>query len=79
MMIKDLIKELQKLDSNLEVYSYNYDGSIDRVNAVHLGNVAIGANADNTLYGMHEEVSNDFDKGEYPESKFKIEEGAILS
>jgi len=63
MKIKDLIKELQKHDPEMQVVRAGYEGGVDFVSAVRCYEVALDVNAD-WWYGKHELVVHDLQKEE---------------
>jgi hypothetical protein len=63
MKIKDLIKELQQHDPEMQVVRAGYEGGVDFVSAVRCYEVALDVNAD-WWYGKHELVVHDLQKEE---------------
>jgi len=63
MKIKDLIKELQQHDPEMQVVRAGYEGGVDFVSAIRCYEVALDVNAD-WWYGKHELVVHDLQKEE---------------
>jgi hypothetical protein len=63
MKIKDLIKELQQHDPEMQVVRAGYEGGVDFVSAIRCYEVALDVNLD-WWYGKHELVVHDLQKEE---------------
>ena len=63
MKIKDLIKELQQQDPEMQVVRAGYEGGVDFVSAIRCYEVALDVNLD-WWYGKHELVVHDLQKEE---------------
>ena len=63
MKIKDLIKELQQHDPEMQVVRAGYEGGVDFVSAIRCYEVALDVNLD-WWYGKHEHVVHDLQKEE---------------
>lgn len=63
MKIKDLIKELQKHDPEMQVVRAGYEGGVDFVSNIRSYEVALDVNAD-WWYGKHELVLHDLQREE---------------
>ena len=63
MKIKDLIKELQQHDAEMQVVRAGYEGGVDFVSAIRCYEVALDVNLD-WWYGKHELVVHDLQKEE---------------
>ena len=58
MTVKELISELEKLDSDLHVFVRGYEGGVDYAGFSKPSNFALNYNTE-WYYGKHEEVDND--------------------
>ena len=58
MTVKELILELEKLDSDLHVFVRGYEGGVDYAGFGKPSNFALNYNTA-WYYGSHEEVDND--------------------
>jgi hypothetical protein len=63
MKIKDLIKELQKHDPEMQVVRSGYEGGVEFVSSIRCCEVALDVNTD-WWYGTHELVIHDLQKEE---------------
>lgn len=64
MKIKDLIKELQKFDPEMQVVRSGYEGGVEFVSRLQAYEVALDVNGD-WWYGKHELVIHDLQREEY--------------
>jgi hypothetical protein len=63
MKIKDLIKELQKHDPEMQVIRSGYEGGVDFVSKTQCYEVALDVNGD-WWYGKHEIITHDLQREE---------------
>ncbi len=63
MKIKDLIKELQKHDPEMQVIRSGYEGGVDFVSKIQCYEVALDVNGD-WWYGKHEIITHDLQREE---------------
>ena len=63
MKIKDLIKELQKHDPEMQVVRSGYEGGVEFVSSLKCYEVALDVN-DDWWYGKHELVMHDLQREE---------------
>jgi len=58
MTVKELIKELKKLDPELQVFVRGYEGGVDDVGIREPSNYALNYNTED-YYGSHEQVDDE--------------------
>ena len=78
MKVKDLIKELQLLDQESMVIVNAYEGGYNEVSCANQKQIALDVNT-SWYYGRHEIVEDDYDKAQYPETRYKLEQAVYLS
>jgi len=71
MKVKELIQILQELDQEALVVVSGYEGGVNESNAVEYCTIALDVNPDKWYYGRHEIISDDFNKAQYPETKYE--------
>ena len=64
MKIKDLIKELQQHDPEMQVVRAGYEGGVEFVSAIRCFEVALDVNEE-WWYGKHELVLHDLQREDY--------------
>ena len=80
MKVKDLIKELQLLDQESMVVISGYEGGCSEVSSVDPKQIALNVNTTlDYIYGPHEIVEDAYDKAQYPETGYKLEQAVYLS
>ena len=80
MKVKDLIKELQELDQESMVIIGGYEGGYSEVSSAAQKQIALDANSSKTwYYGPHEIIEDAYDKAQYPETRYKLEQAVYLS
>jgi len=76
MTVKELIKELKKLDPELQVFVRGYEGGVDDVGIREPSNFVLNYNTED-YYGSHEEIDEDDLKKKYYQ-KYTIVKGVQL-
>lgn len=80
MTAKELIEQLQKLPSEIQVFTKGYEGGLCDCNIVELEdivNIALDFN-DSTYFGPHEELDNDFYIKRAKERNLTVVKGVVL-
>ena len=78
MKVKDLIKQLQELDQEAMVVISGYEGGCSEVSSAAQKQIALDVHK-SWYYGSHEIIENDYDKAQYPETRYKLEQAVYLS
>ena len=78
MKVKELIKQLQELDQESTVIISGYEGGYNEVSSADPKQIALDVNT-SWYYGCHEIVEDDYDKAQYPETRYKLEQAVYLS
>lgn len=78
MKVKELIRILQAMDQEALVVVSGYEGGVNESKTAEEYTIALDVNPDKWYYGRHEVVFDDFNKAQYPETKYKLDKAVWI-